>query len=106
VETPAAAAGLARAQQTTGVAAAVLLCNPIPLANALDADELLAATDRAHARMLEDGVAGKEVTPYLLRALAEETGGRSLEANLVLLEENARLAAQVAVELSAATSGR
>jgi pseudouridine-5'-phosphate glycosidase len=106
VETAAAAAALARAQQTTGVSAAVLLCNPIPPAHALDADELLVATGRAHARMLEDGVAGKDVTPYLLRALAEETGGRSLEANLVLLEENARLAAQVSVALSATRSGR
>jgi pseudouridylate synthase len=106
VETPEAAAALARAQRGTRVEAAVLLCNPIPAPQALDADELLAATDRAHARMRVDGVAGKDVTPYLLRALAEETGGRSLEANLVLLEENARLAAQVAVAISATTSGR
>jgi len=106
VETPEAAAGLARAQRTTGVEAAVLLCNPIPAAHALDADELLAATDRAMVRMLHDGVAGKDVTPYLLRALAEETGGRSLEANLVLLEENGRLAGRVAAALSAARSER
>jgi len=106
VETPEEAAGLARAQRATGVDAAVLLCNPIPAAHALDPDELRAATHRAEARMAQEGVAGKDVTPYLLRALAEETGGRSLEANLVLLEENARLAARIAAALSEATSGR
>jgi pseudouridine-5'-phosphate glycosidase len=108
VDTPEAAASLARAQRATGVDAAVLLCKPIPAAHALAPDELLAATGRAQARMIEEQVAGKDVTPYLLRVLAEETGGRSIEANLVLLEENARLAALVAValSLSAATSGR
>ena len=66
----------------------------------------MAATERAEARMEGAGVTGKAVTPFLLRALAEETGGRSLEANLVLLEDNARLAAEVALAISAATSGR
>jgi pseudouridine-5'-phosphate glycosidase len=49
-------------------------------------------------------VTGKAVTPFLLAALAEETGGRSLEANLALLEDNARVAAGTAV--AAATGAR
>jgi pseudouridine-5'-phosphate glycosidase len=106
VDTVEEAAALARAQRTTDVDAAVLLCNPIPAELALDVGELLAATARAQSRMHDDGIEGKAVTPYLLRTLAEETDGRSLEANLALLEGNARLAAQVAVALSAATSGR
>jgi pseudouridine-5'-phosphate glycosidase len=106
VDTVEEAAALARAQRTTHVDAAVLLCSPIPADLALDVDELLAATARAQARMHDDRIEGKAVTPYLLRTLAEETDGRSLEANLALLEGNARLAAQVAVALSAATSGR
>ena len=77
-----------------------------PAATAERLDVLRAATARAEARMEEAGVAGKAVTPFLLRALAEETGGSSLEANLVLLEDNARLAAEVALAISAATSGR
>ena len=40
--------------------------------------------------MEREGVSGKAVTPFLLAALAEETGGRSLAANLALLEDNAR----------------
>jgi pseudouridine-5'-phosphate glycosidase len=48
--------------------------------------------DRARA----EGISGKALTPFLLACLAEETGGRSLEANLALLEDNAALAARVA----------
>ena len=103
VDTPAGAAALTRAQLATGSQAAILLCNPVPPARALDADELIEATQRAEARMEVEGVSGKAVTPFLLAALAEETQGRSLEANLDLLEANARLAAEVA--LSAARSG-
>jgi len=46
------------------------------------------------------GVAQKEVTPFLLRRIVELTDGRSLEANMALVKNNAVLAAQVAVELS------
>jgi pseudouridylate synthase len=106
VDTVEEAAAVARAQRTTGVDAAVLLCNPVAADLALDVDELLALTARAQARMSGDGIEGKAVTPYLLGRLAEETDGGSLEANLALLEGNARLAAQVAVALSVATSGR
>jgi pseudouridine-5'-phosphate glycosidase len=48
---------------------------------------------------VRDGVTGKALTPYLLACLAEVTGGRSVEANLALLESNAALAAEVAVAL-------
>lgn len=106
VDAPAEAAAIASAGRGLEVGAAVLLCNPIAAEHALDPDELLAATHRAEERMRDAGVGGKAVTPFLLAALAEETDGRSLEANLVLLEDNARLAAEVAVALSAARSGR
>lgn len=106
VDDVAEAAGLLRAHLALEVDAAILLCNPIAATDALDRDELLAATVRAADRMEREGVAGKAVTPFLLAALAEETGGASLAANLRLLEDNARLAAAVAAALSAARSGR
>jgi pseudouridine-5'-phosphate glycosidase len=106
VDTPDGAAAIARAHRSLGVEAAIVLCNPIASEHALDRDELMAASARAETLMTEAGVAGKEVTPFLLRALAEETDGRSLEANLALLEDNARLAAQIAVAISAARSER
>lgn len=100
VDTPSEAAGLVRAQRAAGIEAAILLCNPVPAARALDAAELIEATRRVAARMEAAGVTGKAVTPFLLAALAEETDGRSLEANLDLLEDNARVAAEVGVSLA------
>lgn len=105
VDTPAEAAALVRAQRALGVRGAIVLCNPVPAASAMDPAEVLAAIARAEARMAAEGVRGKAVTPFLLASLAEETDGRSLEANLDLLEDNARVAAEVAVAVSAARSG-
>jgi pseudouridine-5'-phosphate glycosidase len=62
----------------------------------MDADEVATAGAEAERRARRDGVEGKARTPYLLAALAEITGGRSLEANLSLLQDNARVAGEVA----------
>jgi pseudouridylate synthase len=105
VDTPAQAADIARAQRDSGVRAAVLVCNPIPVAHAMDAHEVTSATRTAEERAVREGVTGKALTPFLLAALADATGGRSLTSNLALLEDNARVAAQIAVALSAARSG-
>jgi pseudouridine-5'-phosphate glycosidase len=105
VDSPAEAAGLAAALTDLGAKSAILLCNPIPAEDAMDAEEVSNASREAEARAERDGMHGKARTPYLLAALAEITGGRSLEANLALLEDNARVAGQVAVALSAARSG-
>ncbi len=105
VETPEEAAALVRAQRSAGTDSALLLCNPVPTASAMDAHVVAEAVRRSEARMQAEGVEGKAVTPFLLAALAEETDGRSLQANLDLLEANARLAAQIASALSAARSG-
>src|SRR5262249_41734263 len=75
VDSPAEAAAIADAARRLGVDAAVVLCNPIAAGHALDPDELLAATHRAEERMREGGVGGKDVTPFLLAALADETQG-------------------------------
>jgi pseudouridine-5'-phosphate glycosidase len=105
VDTPDEAAAIGRAQRECGVRSAVLVCNPIPVAQAMDANEVIAATRAAEERAVRERVAGKALTPFLLAALADETGGRSLASNLALLEDNARVAAEIAVALSAARSG-
>jgi pseudouridine-5'-phosphate glycosidase len=97
VEDAVAAARLLRAQREVGAPSAVVLANPIPRDRAMEAGEVA-----RHVRACEEaaalaGVRGKVVTPFLLSCLAERTGGRSLEANLALLESNARLAGAVAV---------
>jgi len=101
-DTPAEAAAIGRAQAELRVRSAVLLCNPVPASHALDATEVAEAVRRAEERAEREGVRGKAVTPFLLSALAEETGGASLEANLALLESNAMLAAEVAVAFATA----
>jgi pseudouridylate synthase len=78
----------------------VIVANPLPEDEQLDPElhdrvlaEGLAAAER-------DGVSGRDVTPFLLEHLARETGGASLEANVRLVLRNARLASEIATELS------
>jgi pseudouridine-5'-phosphate glycosidase len=75
---------------------AVLLCVPPPDV-ALDSMELQAAIRSAHAEAGRQGVSGQALTPFLLRELQVSTAGRTVQVNLALLEQNARLAAEVAV---------
>ena len=105
VDTPDEAAAIARAAGDLGTATTVLLCNPIPADHAMEADEVARAASEAEARAERAGVDGKARTPFLLAALAEITDGRSLEANLALLQDNARVAGEVAAALSATRSG-
>jgi pseudouridylate synthase len=96
VDTAEEAAALWRAHRALDAPGAVLLCIPPPAADAIPAAEVEEAISGALARADAEGVRGKEVTPFLLRAVAEATGGRSLEANDALLRNNARVAAEVA----------
>jgi pseudouridine-5'-phosphate glycosidase len=102
VEDAAAAAELFAAARRLETASAVVLCNPVPADRALDGGEVAAAVRACEEAAARASVRGKDVTPFLLSCLAERTGGASVEANLALLESNARLAAEVA--LSAARS--
>jgi pseudouridine-5'-phosphate glycosidase len=102
VDDPAAAAALARALGELGAEAGVLLCNPIPEEGAMDPSAVADAVRACEQEMDRRGVRGKDVTPFLLACLAERTGGASLEANLALLEANARLAGEVASALGLA----
>ena len=92
-------ARMVRLQQQIGPGG-LLIANPIPESHALDA---VAIEERINEAVLEaraQGVGQKEVTPFLLRRVVELTDGRSLEANMALVKNNAIVAAQVAVELS------
>ena len=79
--------------------AGVILAQPIAEDVALSAEEWEGALYHAEAEAAAAGIRGKEVTPSLLRRLAELTAGRSLKANQALIVANARLASQVAREL-------
>ena len=66
-----------------------------------DADAINAVIDQAVAEADEKGIHGKQTTPFLLAKVKEITGGDSLEANIQLVFNNAKLAAQTAVAYSA-----
>src|SRR5271165_540686 len=78
----------------------LLIANPVPEVHALEEamieERIAVAVEEAKAQ----GVAKKEATPFLLKRVVELTGGRSLEANIALIRNNAILAAQTAVELA------
>jgi len=100
VGSPAEAAAIARAARGLEVRSTVLLCNPVPADAAMDPDEVAAAVAEAERRAGLEGARGPARTPFLLAALADITGGRSLEANLALLEDNARVAGLVAAAIA------
>lgn len=100
-DSPEQVAAIARASWRTGHPGALLLVQPVPEREALDT----ALVDRAVAESLrsarEAGVRGAAVTPHLLASVERATGGKSLQANLALLEANASLAGSVARALCA-----
>jgi pseudouridine-5'-phosphate glycosidase len=95
----AAIAGALRAHwDGLGSASGVILCVPPP--GPLPRAEVEAALADALREAAARKLPGKQVTPFLLSALAQATGGRTRSANLALLENNAGLAAEVARELA------
>ncbi len=102
VDTPQQAAAVWRAHRSLGAVSGAVLAQPVPAADELDAalhDRLLR---EGLALLTERGVTGKDVTPVLLEHFHTGSGGASLRTNLALVAANARLAAEVAVALSAA----
>ena len=80
--------------------AGMVLAVPPPVEDAIDRAAAEAAIERALNRAMEEGVHGPAVTPFLLAALARETEGESVRANVALLRQNARIAAQVAAAIA------
>jgi pseudouridine-5'-phosphate glycosidase len=102
VESAAEAAAVLRARQALGTDGyGVVLANPIADDDELDAGLHQRVLAAALAAAEAAGVRGKDVTPFLLDHVHRETHGASLRANVALVRANARLAAEVAVELRA-----
>ncbi|HVF08551.1 MAG TPA: pseudouridine-5'-phosphate glycosidase [Actinomycetota bacterium] len=102
VASPAQAAGKLASALALGVGSTVVLANPVPAASAMRPGEVGRAVREAERLADEAGISGKGRTPFLLGALAELTDGRSLDANLELLESNARLAGEIAASHASA----
>lgn len=101
VDTPAEAARFMAAKWGLGLTGGVSLVNPIREEDEIPASEMDSVIEQAIRDMEAAGVHGKEATPFLLGRIVEITGGASLEANIALVNNNARLGAQVAVEHAA-----
>ncbi len=100
VDTANQAASIARYHWGLGLNSAVLVAAPAPEDAALPHEEIEAVISQAIKEALEAGVRGQQMTPFLLAKVNEKTQNASLQTNLALLLNNARIAAQIAVELS------
>ena len=96
VDSPEMLAKILKTQHDLGLHGGILVTNPIPEQYSMDADAINAVIDQAIAEAQEKGIHGKETTPFLLAKVKEITGGDSLEANIQLVFNNAKLAAQTA----------
>ncbi|MFN8024619.1 MAG: pseudouridine-5'-phosphate glycosidase [Acidimicrobiales bacterium] len=83
----------------------VSVANPIPAADEIPAADITEAIEAALAELDAKGIAGQDVTPFLLANVVERTGGRSLEANLALVRNNAATAARIAAAYAAIAAG-
>ncbi|MEM7142234.1 MAG: pseudouridine-5'-phosphate glycosidase [Actinomycetota bacterium] len=93
-------ASMLRASREVGHPGGILVANPIPAEDALNAARIDAAIDRALAEVDARGLRGPQVTPVVLGALAEATDGDSVPANLSLARNNARVATEIAVAVA------
>jgi pseudouridylate synthase len=100
LDMPAEIAALIRAKADLGLVGGVLVTNPIPLAAEIPAVEIARYIDDAVAEAATRGITGKAVTPFILDRLYHTTSGRSLNANIALVENNAHLAAEIAAALA------
>ncbi|NLI47453.1 MAG: pseudouridine-5'-phosphate glycosidase [Acidobacteria bacterium] len=100
VDTPEDVVRVIEAKWDLDLGGGVLVVNPVPEADALDAAVIAAAVERAQAEAETRGIRGKDLTPFLLARVAALTGGASLAANRSLLRHNARLAGRLAVALN------
>ncbi len=86
-------------KQAVGLKGGMLVTNPIPGEYSMDSEVINKAIDEAIAESKRQGIHGKDTTPFLLAKVKEITGGDSLDSNIQLVFNNARLAAQTAAEL-------
>ena len=100
MDTPKEIAESMKAKEDMGLEGGMLVTNPIPEEYSMDLEVIGEAIDKAVKEAEEKGVKGKDITPFILDKIQKITGGDSLASNIQLVLNNARLASQIAVELS------
>ena len=88
------------AKRNFGLNGGILISNPIPKEYAMDKEVIDDAIQTALSEMKELGIKGNQVTPFLLAKVKELTGGDSLQSNIALIKNNAKVGAQIACSLS------
>lgn len=99
---PAQVAALFQAQRGLGIDSALLVTVPVPEDFEVPQPQLQTVLDQALESAERDGIGGRELTPFLLSQMARRSHGSTLRANIALLENNARVAAEIAFALEAA----
>ncbi len=99
VDTPVELATALKAKWDLGLNGGMIVANPIPEAYEMNPELINKAIETAVKEAAEKGIKGKESTPFLLAKVKELTGGESLDSNIQLVFNNAKVAAQLAVEL-------
>lgn len=97
---PKEAAEIIEAKDALGLEGGILISNPIPEEYSLPHSYIDKIVDQAVKEADEQGIKGKKSTPFLLKRIVELTGGKSLESNIALVCNNAKLGGQIAVELA------
>lgn len=100
VNTPLEVAQIIKAKRDNRLDGGVLIANPIPEEDEMDPIIINNAIEVALANAEKDGITGKDITPYLLKTIVELTNGDSLESNIKLVLNNAKLGAKIAKELT------
>lgn len=100
IDTPQELAKVIHVKQELGLQGGVLVTNPIPEEYSMDPDTINRAINQAIEESKQQGIHGKDTTPFLLARVKDITGGDSLDSNIQLVYNNAKVAAQTAVELS------
>ncbi len=101
LDNPADVAEFAKAHWSMGLQSAILVANPIPAREAIPREDLEPIIEKASEEAKEKKIHGQDLTPFLLQRISALTQGKSLQANLALLLNNARLAAQIAKAIRA-----
>lgn len=100
LDSPKEIAEFAKAHWGLGMRSGILVTNPIPEADAISKSEMEPIIAKASIEAMEKEIHGQALTPFLLGRISELTKGKSLNANLALLLNNARLAAEIAKEIN------
>ncbi|MBS1653924.1 MAG: pseudouridine-5'-phosphate glycosidase [Bacteroidetes bacterium] len=101
LNTPEEIAQLLKTKWELGLNGSVLIANPVPAVQEVPSEIIEEYITEALDAAALNGIKGKEVTPYLLKYIADRSHGESLEANIALIKHNARLGAEIATSFSA-----